>query len=62
MTDIDMAVSIFLGSCIWAWAAGAISTMFSCAISDTPRPEKISWFDIVFFILNVAAFNVVFWA
>ena len=58
MTNID----IFLVSCILAWAAGALSTMFSCAISDAPRPENLCWFDLVFFILNVAAFNVVFWS
>lgn len=62
MINIDMAVSIFLVSCIWAWAAGALSTMFSCAISDAPRPENLCWFDLVFLILNVAAFNVVFWS
>ena len=62
MTNIDMDASIFLVSCIWAWAAGALSTMFYCAISDTPRPEKICWFDIAFFILNVAAFNFAVWA
>lgn len=62
MTNIDMAVSIFLVSCIWAWAAGTLSTMFSCAISDAPRQDKIGWFDLVFLILNVAAFNVVFWS
>lgn len=59
MTNI---IDIFLVSCIWAWAAGALSTMFSRAISDAPRPENLCWFDLVFFILNVAAFNVVFWS
>ena len=36
--------------------------MTNIAISDAPRQDKIGWFDLVFFILNVAAFNVVFWS
>jgi len=36
--------------------------MTNIAISDAPRQDKIGWFDLVFLILNVAAFNVVFWS
>lgn len=36
--------------------------MTNIAISDAPRQDNIGWFDLVFLILNVAAFNVVFWS
>lgn len=36
--------------------------MTNIAISDAPRQDKIGWFDLVFLILNVAAFNFAVWA